>query len=679
MAKKSAAEKIEVLMSKRLMFAQKKLNDVIHEGESYWRYVFGTAPLSHGASLDDVKQDPNLNPDEMAIADEADITVAPLDGILRDVMSPYLLSGDPIWVNKQRPRSGPLELMRLKLFEELMEIIWTESEGLEEFRSIVDDAFFYRVGWSEVDFDDEKTLPRFQWVDARDVLVDCEVRSCKPRDQRWRARKLILPIETADYLARSKWDAKNYEFSPVSYEQEEIKGKRTAPGAGSVEDGDLGDAPTDFVRLMRVFVHGKNPYTSTARQKSKALDDPAGHDDVYDGKDHILIMEATGGYRDWSNYKLVARMPATFVCDAGDDPLTPTMITRDNRNFYPYSKFQPSHSAGVAANAAIRSHNADMKLSAKRIIGYLIEHFANSAEFEKALYGNKQVVTAQLKGNGSIDQALQAKNFGQPNSSLEQGRQINHTLFEMISGLAAFARDGKSHETALGASISNEGAQVRLGDTSKMVVGSIRAVARKCLMCARDNMTNDDVARWMNMPTEIEGKELERTVFLKDGGKELVNDLWPNNPSPQDIRDEVEINLEPRSVQFTNPDKEKQNLFDLFKFQMELLRVIGETAQGGNPETARAIAVAGNATIELIAKTQNIANYQKCLIDLEKIVGPEPEPPNEAEMMAAQAQQVSAQQGQMPPEGINPQQAAATTRVTNAGVDPSSLPQAVRR
>lgn len=669
---KTASEKIATLMSKRLMYAQRKLNEVIHEGESYWRYVFGSAPLAHGSTLEDARRDPNTNPDELAIADEADITVAPLDGILRDVMSPYLLSGDPIWVNKQRPRATKIELMRLNLFEELMGIIWEESEGLEEFRSAVDDAFFYKVGWIETDFDDEKTLPRLSWADARDILVDCEVRGCKAKDQRWRARKLILPIETADYLAREKWDAKGYDFSTVGYEQEEVKGKRTAPGAGSVEDGDLGEAPTEFVRLMRVFVHGKNPYTNTANQKSKTLNDPAGKDDVYSGKDHILIMEATSGYQNWADYKLVAKLPATFVCDAGEDPLTPVVITRDNRSFYPYSKFQPSHSAGVAANMAIRAHNADLKLSSKRIIGYILEHFANLKEFEAAVYGNKQVAMAQMKTGGSVDQSLQTKNFGSPNPALEQGRVVNHGLFDLISGLAAFARDGKSHETALGASISNEDAQVRLGDTAGLVVGAIRKVARKCLMCARDNMTNDDVARWMNMPTEIDGKQLERKLFLKDGGKELVNELWPNSPKPQDIRDEVEINLEPRSVRFSNPDKEKQNLFDLFKFQMELLRVISETAQGGNPETARAIAVAGNATIELIAKTQNIANYQKCLIDLEKIVGPEPAqptPPNEAEMMQAQAQQMQAQQG-----AVNPQTKGSATRVVKQGVSPESLP-----
>ena len=662
-------------MSKRLVYSQKQLNEIVREGESYWRYVFGTPPLAHGASLDDVKADPNRNPDEMAIADEADITVAPLDGMLRDVMSPYLLSSDPIWINKQRPRASALELTRLKLFEELMEIIWLESEGLEEFRSMVDDAFFYRVGWCEVDLDEEKTLPRLQWADARDILVDCEVRGSKARDQRWRARKLILPIETAKYLAKNKWDAAGHEFAPVGYEQEETRGMRTAPGAGKVTEGDLSEAPTDFVRLMRVFVHGKNPYTTTAHQKSKRLDDPAGHDDVYDGKDHVLILEATGGYQNWSDYKFVARLDYPFVCDSGEDPLTPVMITRDNRSFYPYSKFQPSHSAGVAANMAIRAHNADLKLSSKRIIGYILEHFANLTEFEAAVYGNKQVTTAQMKTGGSVDQSLQIKNFGAPNPALEQGRQINHSLFDLISGLAAFARDGKSHETALGASISNEYGQVRLGDTAGLVRNAIRTVARKCLMCARDNMTNDDVARWMNMPTEIEGKEIERSVFTKEGGTELINDLWPNNPSPQDIRDEVEINLEPRSVRFMNPDKEKQNLFDLFKFQMELLRVIGEVAQT-NPETARAIATAGNATIELIAKTQNIANYQKCLIDLEKIVGPQPEPatpPNEAEMMQAQAQQMQAAQG-----AINPQQKAATTRVKQAGVEPSTLPQAVQ-
>lgn len=673
---KSGSEKIATLMSKRLMFSQKKLNEIIHEGESYWRYVFGTAPLAHGMSLDDVKSDPNFNPDEMAIADEADITVAPLDGILRDVMSPYLLSGNPIWVNKQRPRATPLELTRLKMFEELMEIIWDESEGLEEFRSMVDDAFFYRVGWAEVDFDDEKTLPRLQWADARDVLVDCEVRSCKSRDQRWRARKLIMPIETADYLAREKWDAKKYEFQPVPYQQDEIRSKRTAPGSGNVEDGELGEAPTDFVRLMRVFVRGKNPWTSTANQKVKALNDPAGHDDVYNGKDHVLILEATAGYQNWSSYKLVARLPYPFVCDAGDDPLTPVVVTRDNRSFYPYSRFQPSHSAGVATNMAIRAHNADMKLSSRRIIGYILEHFANIKEFEAAVYGNKQVTTAQMKAGGSVDQSLQVKNMGTPNASLEQGRVVNHGLFDLISGLAAFARDGKSHETALGASISNEDSQVRLGDTAGLVVGAIRKVAKKCLMCARTNMTNDDVARWMNMPTEVEGKEIERAMFLKDGGKELINDLWPNKPNPQDIRDEVEINLEPRSVRFSNPDKEKQNLFDLFKFQMELLRVIQEAANGGNPEVAKAIAVAGNATIELIAKTQNIANYQKCLIDLTKIVAPQPPaptPPNEAEMMSAQAQQMQAMQG-----GINPQQKAAVSRVKQAGVEPSTLPAAVQ-
>lgn len=678
----TASDKIAALMGKRLAYAQRRLNTIVAEGETYWRYVFGTAPITHGTTLDDLARDPNTNPDELAIKDEADITVAPLDGMLRDVMSPYILSGDPIWINRQRPRADAIEIARLKLFEELAGIIWDESEGHEEFRSAIDDAFFYRVGWIETDFDDQKTLPRFQWADARDILVDCEVRSSKGRDQRWRARKLMLPLETAKWLAKEKWDAAGYEFDPVPYEQEALKAPMTAPGAGRVEDGALDDAPTDFVRLIRVFVRGKNPYTDTESMKSRRMNDPAGRDKIYTGQDHILILECPGGYTNLTTARLVAKVDWPFPCDPGEDPLTPVVLTRDNRSFYPYSRFQPSHSAAVATNRIIRSHNSDLALSSRRIIGYLAEHFANTKEFDEALYGVRQLVTAQLKSGGNVDQAIQAKNFGSPNPALEQGRALNQGLFDLISGLSAFSREPKSHEAALTTATANEDAQVRLGDVASLVggrSGAICKVMRKCLMCARHNMTNDDVARWINMPTDVAERQVAREIFTKDGGRETVTELWPNNPSPQTIRDEVDIDLEPRSVRFSNPDKDKQNLFDLFKFQMELLRVIGDTARGGNPETARAIAEAGNAMIELIARNQNIANYQRCLIDFEKIVGPQPEPPqqaNEAEMMAAQAQMMQAQQPENP--AIPPQQKAAATRLVNQGASPESLPEGVR-
>lgn len=665
-------------MSERLRFSQGRLNRVVARAKAYWPYVFGEAPPSGDGEAETAAQQKRY--EEEKIGRGFDTTMVPMHGILRQVVAPYLISKSPIWNNQQRKGADALEVARVKLYEELAGCIYRENDQGAEHQLQLDDAFFYGVGWMETDFNDTMVIPRHQWIDARRVLVDCETTSPRPRDQRWQAIKTNIPIETARGLAETLWDAKKYEFNPVDYHWPSDADKD--PFAEAWEDESqqiLDETPTDFVRIVRVFVKGANPWTTSARAKRRSMSDPIGLDDVYTGKDHILILEARNGYDNFDAYQLVGVIDAfPFPCDPGETPLTPMRITKDNRSFYPPSIFQSGHSLQVSANKALRDWNTDAHASARRVVGYNEHAFQTPVEAEAALYGQDALLTVKMSNGADLDRAVQVKNFGAPNPSLEKGMELNIGQYRTVTGLQAFELQPRANRTALDASIQNEGAQVRLQSMGDMAEAAINTVVRKGIQCARWNMTSDDLALWLKLPVEVDGAQVARPIIGPGGKSETVNDLWPNDPKPEDVRREVEINLEPRSVQFSNPDKEVQNMLLVQKHQLELIRAVGDTAKAGAPETARGIAAAGNAMVEAMCRTLNIPNYERFLVDVGSIIGPT-EDALEAERMAqeqAMQQQQAAMEMQqmMGAGGPNPQQQAAATRMMNQGVNPEAIP-----
>ena len=666
-------EKVEQLMPLRIVVAQKQLRKVISEGEKYWRYIYGDPPeADSGDTRIDYLRRYSRDPDDEKMRQGWDTTVVPMHSILRGALIPYLLGGDSSWFNRRRDSADLIEAAKAELAAMIAQSAWSRCGAQAELERAADDAFCYGVGWLETDLDDRIDWPRHLWRDARDILVDCETRSPRHEDKRWMGVKTLLPIETAKWMAKERWDNSKYEFTPVRFDpdmDDTDGGGEVVPGARSSDTGPSEDSPTDFVRIVRIFVKGENPHTESARVGSKAMADPAGHDAVYDGKDHVLIVEAGGGYNNAGGYKVIGRIDWPFPCDPGETPLTPVKLTKDNRNFYPYPITQPAHPLQAATNASVQAYYTDMRNSSRRVVGIQPEAFQDEAQAEAAAYSDAALVTTLLKKGHTIEQAMQVKNFGSPNSSLNLGQEMGRDLYRLISGLQSFEVEVRANQTAFNTSVQNEQSQLKLDSLAKQIEWSATMCQRKALMCAKANLNYEEIKRWVNPPVERDGEQFEQEEITTAGDVIVRSKLWPTKPDWQDIRDEVEIDLEPRSMRFKNPDKEAGDIKEIAEYQTQMVRIIGDISKGGNVWVAQAIARVMNATVKATCKLKNIMNWEDYVIDPEAIGPPQAPPLDPNQVMQAQTQ------AQTQREGINAQQQGAMTKLMMQGADPNAMPE----
>lgn len=667
-----ALEKIGKLMARRLAFAGRVQSAVIKEFEArYAHYVYGAPFFATEEERAEYAQKTGESDDAQRIKHGWDTTTFPLHGMHRNAMMPYLVSNDPVFINRQRKGATAMESARVDVFADIAGCIWTEGATTREIQRACEDAHAYRIGWMKTIFDQRMKLPRHLWVDARDMLIDCETRSPRIQDRRWVAEKMTLPIETAEWFAENIWDAKKYEFEPVSFEDSmEAPGKKTRRGRTAREADE--DPPTKFVRLVMVEVRGENPWTTSANFKSRRMNDPAGKDDVYDGKDHVLVMEACAGFTTAQSYKVVARIDWPFPCKRGQFTYTPFMLTKDNRSVYPYSIMQPGHSSQVSTDLAIQAFNTDGRNSARRWGAYAPEAFQDPADAQKIIEGDEALIMVPLKNNSDPARAVAMGNFGSPNQHLSNMFAINRENFEAVQGMNKFDVQVRANQTAFNTSVQNEAAQVKIEDLAKMIEAGVVEVAEKGVMCARANMSREDVAKWINLPKELGGEEVEREGLTRSGETVVTNQLWDDDPDWDDVRTEVEVNLEPRSIRFNNPEKEAASIKEIADYQMQVARIIGDTVAKGGVAAAIEIARTANETMKMIATLKNIANYERLLFDFNKIAPPVAEPASGGEVLNAQMQ-VAQQQGE-----INAQQQAAVQRMVGQGADPAAMPEAMQ-
>lgn len=669
----SALEKSAKLMRSKILRASAHQQAVVKEFQQrYEQYIFGLPHFASDEEREEYYTSANENMDVVAIKEGWDTTTFPLHGMFRNVMLPYMMSNDPVFINRQRLGADAMEMALIDMFADTAGTIWYESETTEEFKRALDDAFCYRMGWMKTFWDSRMRLPAHKWVDSRDMLFDCETKSPRMKDKRWIAEKMILPIETAQWFAKNVWDApKGYEFEGVQYEETDpdtIPGQR-AKGENTRREmmTEEGSESSEFVRILMVEVKGENPYTTSADFDAKKMEDPAGHDDVYDGNDHVLILEACGGFSKADGYKPIGRIDWQFPCKRGEFTYTPIVLTKDNRGPYPYSIMQPGHSAQVATDTSIQAYNTDLVLSARRWGAWSPENFKDEDSARRVIEGDAAFIMAETKQGVDPNKAIAVGNFGSPNQSSLMGFGQNRENYEAVQGMNKFDVQVRANQTAYNTGIQNEAAQVKIDDISAMVESAVVKIAEKGVMCARANMTLEDIKEWINFPTEVGGEPVETTGVTKDGKPVIESTLWSDDPDWGDIRREVVVNLEPRSIRFSNPEKEAQDINELMGKQLEVYRVIGDTVGKGAVTAAQEIARSWNEALRAICTLKNIANYERFIIDFASITQPEAPPVDPNQVMQSQVEA----QGNI----INAQQQAALTRLENQGIDPGAMPQ----
>lgn len=652
---------LEQSIGERICFARKRRDVVLRQGDVYKPYVDGTPP----EALDNETETDHSSTkrEEIAMGSGWRMTSVPAHGMLRQVLLPSLVSRPPKFLNRGTqlpPNPDPqvlataeLKRRRGEIMAKLADVIYREYGVQLDVLAAVDDALPYTVGWLEVDFDRERKLPRIRWQSAKCVTVDCET-EYDPfgRAHRWRAVHWTMAHEDAKILA-DEWGAKGYEFHPITERVD--------------DDNDISaeGAPTPVVRLVRVYVKGDNPHLShgnIAAGNGSAVE-KTGEDEVYTGKNEILLLEETGGGKEHEEFKLVARRPWPFPVDTDDFPLEPVRLTNCNDSFYPPSLYQSGHSLQVALNWAMRYYNTDCMNSSRRVVGYL-EGALDKNKVQEVLYGTENLPAIGFKNQSDMERVLKIMNFGQPSPALRDSIAGNHSMYREVTGLTAFDAEARSHTTATDAAIRNEGAQLRMGAMAERVERAIVGAMRKALMCAQWLMTGSDVARWI-------GEEYMGFETVVDGTTEVLKSpYWPEDPTEDDIRREVGIDIEPRSVRFVSPEQEVNDIERLVGKTLELARAVSDANQQ-NPTLAAAIARAGNEALRAFAERLHVPNPEAMIIDLTAALTPPMPEPQQAGMGGAPSQPPAAS----PQDMVNgPAASELAGLIPSLGLNPANVP-----
>jgi hypothetical protein len=195
---------------------------------------------------------------------------------------------------------------------------------------------------------------------------------------------------------------------------------------------------------------------------------------------------------------------------------------------------------------------------------------------------------------------------------------------------------------------------------------------RKAIMCARANMTYEEIKRRVSPPKGPNDENYERPAQTSEKKNQIVSELWDTKPDWEKIRLEVDINLEPRSMRFKNPDQQAAEVKEIMDYQMAMVRIAGDTLKGGNVTGAQETLRLMNASTTMICKLKNILNYEELLANPEAIGPPAPEPMSQADAVAA-----GQQQQQMDNDQINAAQEGAVTRLRNMGAPEGGIPEAM--
>lgn len=630
MAKKQAPKQAELAEAQgtRLAYSWKELTEVKKRGAKYERYIHGDPPplVGDNARADSSKLT-EAQREARALGKGWIVVTRPYHGETRAAIISSLVSKGATWVDVQRvapddadeavKRDIDVENGFNRVCRELAKVIDKQSRTKQQLRSAVDDALQYSQGWLYIDFDAETTLARIRWTSTLRVMVDLEP-DCDPFGdmQQWRALCSAWPIDKAEYMLREQWGKgeeawvkKGHEFTPAADDYE-------------TEDGTREKMPTEYTRLVHVYVRGANPYTNVADLGVDADDvvEDAGDDPVYEGRDECLVFEATGQMDEPGGYILIARYPYPFPCDF---PLEPLALTDDNSGFYKPPFYQMSHSLVLAANSALRNYATKTFQMTRMTIGYDPSKF-NKDSFRKTFFGPDAANLVEFKG-GDMTRAFQAMQMGEVPKDLKEAIGAFDGFVSEVSGQDVYEIEQRSHQPATNAALQDAQKQLRLDEMADRVEVAYERAMTKALMACCKLMTAEDVAK--HIGDEFMG-------WYDDNGVRKAK-YWPDEKliDNEAIRTMVDLHIEPRSVRFASP---QQELEDLQMYAGKVTEYAAQVQQANevNPTVAAELARVFNATLDELATKLRLTRRNDLKFDLMKIATP-PIPQGPAPMQSA--------------------------------------------
>lgn len=657
------------MQAKRLARSHEEHSLRVARGEAYAPFIFGRPPklMAKPGTARYAQMEQIVAEEEREIGKRWSKVSVPKHGEVRQLLKPALASTPPTWENEHQPlppeptddqkQVALMRRQRCRVYEELAKVIYTEFKCHDSLGYALDDSMQYGMGAFVTDWNGDLNNPLcgFKYVSFKRILVDSEIIDDPMGETiRWDALCYTVPVGDAKKLAE-KWGNPGYEF-------------RTSATDLFADESGMNEAPTRFTKIIIVNVRGDSPHLRESRMDAE-LDEQqedVGDDDVYDGYDHTLVMEARGEFDDHNNYSLIARLDPVYPNDLGQSVLTLFALDPDNEDYWGKPVYQKGHSLQVAINWAVRYYNTNAQLTSKGAIG-VVKGAMDPSEEEKLLARSEPQPIVHFNDQNKLMNGIKPIDLGKPAPQLIETANINNSAFDSIMASDLFRGMGKSHETAARAMLSSERAQLIIGRMAEQVEKALTIAMRKALMACRAKLTAVQVAAWIG----AEYLYFEPRLDPETGEEVLWSPVWNDEVNDiASIRMEVDIRIKPRSVRFTSPE---QRLQDMDRFGGKMVEQIGKVLEAvglNHPQLASEIARAGNAFLRDYGNLLNLPNVDELAIDLRVAATPPMAPPAPPEMGGGEA---GGTPGAAGPQGGGAMPAMVNT-LRRIGADASAVP-----
>ena len=464
-------------------------------------------------------------------------------------------------VNAKPPKAGDEMLNRAIVDATYLNYCLRECKAEESMYLATYDAVVYGAGFCEQRLDKERGgIARMDWVSAEDIVVDphsnTTISSCA-----WMARRFTMNIHTARRVFKNehlKADAQAMNEGPNSV------GKKEAPASQHVGGGVEGERIT----LWRIWARGDDPSVDDAEKEDDGEEhEPKGEETPESELQEYLKKSGNRRFILSMNHDtMLEDTPWPFVLDHDEFPITIFRIHRVPGELLPYSPLRPVKELQKQLNWALTFLITQMRRTSQ--VKYVVDKSAfpgiGNNEIEKLTsLESEEVIISQ----GPLDRAMQAMKLEPLSQAPLMMLGILQEQFDTVSGFAEMFGGVENSRSASEAVIKQERAET-LTDLMRQAT---EAGATECMRhMLQMSWSATPIATVLNI---VGDQKLAPVIDRTSGQPVPISEYWDEEMTPDQIRAEVDVVIEPGSMRRPNRDQEMQDIF------MMLDKCIGIGAQ----------------------------------------------------------------------------------------------------
>lgn len=525
-------------------------------------------------------------------------------------------------------RKGDDSIQRAKVNTLLMNYTLKESRYADETRLAVSDALIYGCGAKEQRVDGHRgDLCVSRWVNIKDIIVDPGA-DTTIQSVGWVARRFSMSLSKARRIYKKNL-REGVELSADRAGQENSK-KGGSTGKSSERVGG-GETMDEMVTLYRIYLRGDDP----------VLDD--GDPSDPDNKTSLPATDAkTEGsaeksalqkHLEESGNKVITiamgypyildERPWPFVLDHDEFPITFFRAHLYPGKFLPHSPFKPLLPLQKNLNWAMTFMITQMRtMSQVKFVVDQSQFQGNEEEIEKLTSLDDREV---IRTNGRFKDALERIDFGSLSAIPTQMYPFMEGAFDDISGFQELFGGMRGARSATEASIREERAQTNSALMLQAIEGSMLEDIRHMIQIMFSVTSLAKVA-------SVVGEE--NVVKLPDPltNTEMAS-YWNTAMTPEEIRAETDIELEPGSTRRVNREQEVNDRINILDRKVNMFNMIatGLAQQVINPNQLQPLLNWINHDLDAIGDKLGWSDGERPKLPPEVFMLPPEEQPNQSQ------------------------------------------------